>query len=413
MRILIDQGAYELLNMGDLAMLQSCVARLRGQWPAAEIMIITHAPGLLATHCPDTVAIPRVLDESFSRLVPPKYRPVWQSTAPYFSRRFGYGPPMTVPPRTAVQAVRAADVVVASGGGYMADAFRWHATGVLSLLWLAQRLGKPTAMFGQGIGPIGQRGLRMQARAVFPSLWTLTLREAETSRDVALSLGASPAAVEVTGDEALELVDPGRSQQVGQALGINMRVAGYAGVDPVMAAQVGGVVLGLAAGLHAPVVALPVSRKAEDADLSSIRSMLRTAPAHSGIALRDLTTPEALITAVGRCRAVVTGSYHAAVFSLAQGVPAVCLARSSYYSAKFAGLQALFPGACFTISLDEPDFTRRLHARVTEAWHLPVPARKAALEAARRQRDAGREAYAWFRDAVEKNAAMDRASGGD
>jgi len=31
MRVLVDQPAYELLNIGDIAMLQSCVLRLRQQ----------------------------------------------------------------------------------------------------------------------------------------------------------------------------------------------------------------------------------------------------------------------------------------------------------------------------------------------------------------------------------------------
>jgi polysaccharide pyruvyl transferase WcaK-like protein len=56
-----------------------------------------------------------------------------------------------------MQAVRAADVVVAAGGDYVTDTFRGHRTGVLGPLSPAQRLGNPTAMFGQGVGPIGQR----------------------------------------------------------------------------------------------------------------------------------------------------------------------------------------------------------------------------------------------------------------
>ena len=48
MRILVDQSGYDLLNIGDVAMLQSCVTRLRMQWPAAEIMVIAAAPGRLA-----------------------------------------------------------------------------------------------------------------------------------------------------------------------------------------------------------------------------------------------------------------------------------------------------------------------------------------------------------------------------
>jgi hypothetical protein len=90
------------------------------------------------------------------------------------------------------------------------------------------------------------------------------------------------------------------------------------------------------------------------------------------------------------------------VFGLARGVPAVCLTRSSYYDAKFAGLRALFPGACFVVSLDQPDLVGRLRQAINQAWHLPAQARDDARHAAAGQQHAGRQAYARFRDVVEK-----------
>ncbi len=50
MRILVDQSGYELLNMGDVAMLQSCVLRLSRQWPDAEIMVIARSPADLTPY---------------------------------------------------------------------------------------------------------------------------------------------------------------------------------------------------------------------------------------------------------------------------------------------------------------------------------------------------------------------------
>ena len=61
-RILVDQSSYDLLNIGDVAMLQSCVTRLRSQWPDAEIMVIAHEPQRLATYCPGTIAIGQTFD---------------------------------------------------------------------------------------------------------------------------------------------------------------------------------------------------------------------------------------------------------------------------------------------------------------------------------------------------------------
>jgi len=77
-------------------------------------------------------------------------------------------------------------------------------------------------------------------------------------------------------------------------------------------------------------------------------------------------------------------------------VPSVCLTRSRYYDAKFAGLRALFPEACSVVSLDEPGFAVRLRAAIDQAWQLPVAVRAAAGDAAAGQRAAGRAAYARF-----------------
>ena len=88
---------------------------------------------------------------------------------------------------------------------------------------------------------------------------------------------------------------------------------------------------------------LPVSRYPVDGDLDALRALLHPERSGADIVLHDLATPDALIAVVADCRVIVTGSYHAAVFGLARGVPAVCLTRLSYYDAKFAGTQGAVP----------------------------------------------------------------------
>jgi len=400
-RILVDQSGYELLNMGDVAMLQACVLRLSQQWPDAEIMVIARSAADLVLHCPDAVAVERTAGHIGARLLPRRYQPVWHSSVPYLSGRLGRGRVPRSQARTVLQAARAADVVVAAGGGYLTDTWRWHATGVLGVLSLAQRLGKPTAMFGQGIGPIRQRLLRLQARAVLPKLAVLGLREGRMGRDLALSIGARPASVTVTGDDALELIETVPASN-GYALGLNLRVTGYSGVDPAIAAAAGDVVAEAAVALDVPILALPVSRHLVGADLGAIRDMFPRGYPHADMILRDLATPHDLTAATASCRAIVTGSYHAAVFGLGQGVPAVCLTNSSYYDGKFNGLRALFPDICFVIPFDSLDFAGRLRAAIDQAWHLPAPLRATGRDTATGLRDAGRAAYAQFRIMAEK-----------
>jgi polysaccharide pyruvyl transferase WcaK-like protein len=405
MHILVDQSGYDLLNIGDVAMLQSCVMRLQQHWPDAEIMVIAHDLNNLNSYCPGAIAIgPTLANRSSFQFLPRKPRlaseQAWKMAAPNFLGRLGSRSIVRCQPFTAIQAVQAADLVVASGGAYVTDTWWWHAVGVLSLLSLAQRLGKPTAMFGQGIGPIRQRVLRTQTRAVLPRLEVLGLREGRIGQDLALSTGIPPSVVMVTGDDSLELIDRIGAAD-GKALGANLRVSSYTGVDHVAAAAVSDLVLEAAAALDAPIVALPVSRYAVDADVITLRSLLRRKHNHTDIVLDDIETPEALVQATANCQAIVTCSYHAAMFGLAQGVPAVCLTKSRYYDAKFGGLQSQFPETCFVASLDVPDYASRVRALILQAWHLPAPARAAARDAAMRLRDAGREAYTQFRTVVE------------
>lgn len=409
MRILVDQSGYELLNIGDVAMLQSCIIRLKHQWPDAEIMVISHAPGQLESYCPDATAIGRTFaDQSLVGYLPRKPRlaseQAWKMAGPYFSGRL-HRRSARDRPRTAIQAVHAADVVVASGGGYVTDTWWWHAAGVLSLLSLAQRLGKPTAMFGQGIGPMRQKALRAQAATVLPSLRILALREDHIGRGLALDLGVRPGVIALTGDDALELIDD-RSVSVGNALGFNVRVSGYAGVDSSLATAIGDLVLEAAGTLQAPIVGLPVSRYAVDADVAALRALFRSARNRPDIILDDIASPEELVSATAGCRAIVTGSYHTAVFGLALGVPTVCLTKSSYYQGKFGGLQSLFPHACFVVPLDESDCADRLGGAIFQAWHLPTQARVAARGTAARLRNAGREAYAHFRLEIENRTLV-------
>ena len=106
-----------------------------------------------------------------------------------------------------------------------------------------------------------------------------------------------------------------------------------------------------------------------------------------------LDTPLTVIRRVGECRVVVTGSYHAGVFALSQGIPVVGLSRSDYYTDKFLGLADQFGSGCRLVPLDEP-LDEALPARIIELWREAEALRPDLLAAASRQVEEGREAYA-------------------
>ena len=73
-------------------------------------------------------------------------------------------------------------------------------------------------------------------------------------------------------------------------------------------------------------------------------------------------TPEAVIRQIQRCRLVITGSYHAAVFALAMGIPTIGLAKSTDYIDKFMGLSALFGEGCETVVLNEQNSIQEIRS---------------------------------------------------
>ncbi len=380
-------------------MLQACAIRMRDLWPTAEIAVVVRDAERLSTYVERALPIERRAGHELFGLLPRRLSPFWESFAPYVADCRRRTSTVQHRPDTVEDAVRWADVVVAAGGGYLNDSFWLHATGVLAVLHRAQRLGKPTAMFGVGIGPLRQLALRAQSRRVLPNLSVLSLREGLSSRELALALGARTSAVRIAGDEALELLSK-HDAPSGRCLGVNIRVSEYAGVGDEAAAAVGSAIVEAARELRATIVALPVCRGAAGEDLAAIRAALRDQGSPSEITLTDLTTPEQLRRAADSCRVIVTGSYHAAVFGLAQGVATIGLTGSSYYDAKFAGLKALFPSALRTVSLRDHNAPGILQRAIAESWRLSNAARLTAIHAGARQRNAGREAYAQFFKAV-------------
>src|SRR5262249_16488538 len=100
-----------------------------------------------------------------------------------------------------------------------------------------------------------------------------------------------------------------------------------------------------------------------------------------------------VIDQIVKCRAVVTGSYHAGVFALALGVPVVGLARSQYYIDKFHGLAHQFGVGCELVVLDTPDAESSIAAAIQRAWQSAEAVRPQLLAAAARQVELQRAAY--------------------
>ncbi len=412
MRILVEPCAHHHLNMGDVAMLQVAVDRLRARWPDAWIGVITDAPDRLAVHCPGATPVPAAgrglwFDEPYvgaavrARLPAGARGTVWAAERA-LRRSWPAAARATVPGRRRLKrtsteeldafldAAQTADLVVVSGAGLLTDAFAPLGLTVLELLEASSHRDAGTAMLGQGIGPLSDWRVLEAAKRVLPRLDLIGLREDRVGPPLLRSLGVTEERIEVTGDDAVELALEHRAAVPGDAIGANIRVARYSEVPPEAVDVVGEVLAEAAERLGAPLVPVPISIHPKEADGDVVRRLLGARAAE----LSDPTTPLGAIERSGRCRVVVTGSYHAAVFALAQGVPAVGLAASGYYVDKLEGLARQFDGLCRTVRLDGPGLACELADSVDEAWSARDERAPLLRAAAERQVARGHAAYA-------------------
>lgn len=379
MRILVDQSGYELLNLGDAAMLQVCVRRLQELWPNAHVEVLTRSPDRLRQFCPGTTAVSP--DVSLRK-----------------SRTEGASPNARSQSRFLPLALWRADLVVSSGGGFINDVFWPHGVRVLNLLGLAQRLGKPTAVFSQGIGPLTHPKLSRLVTRVMPRLLVIGLREGVESVPLLRAHRVHEDLIHVTGDDALSMATTTQRAPTGTAIGLNMRVAPYTAIDKTVAGRAGAVTAESARRHGVTALALPVSRYQSTNDLEAIA----TNGAHSGARHEsdDILSPKELAERAALCRVVVTASYHAAVFGLAVGVPAVCVTNSSYYDRKFDGLSAQFPNGCHTVRPGQ-HFERDLAEAIDRAWDSSEAVRDGIHSAAVSQTQLAEHTYQRLKSLVD------------
>jgi colanic acid/amylovoran biosynthesis protein len=289
--------------------------------------------------------------------------------------------------------------MVSTGGGFVNDNFPFQAVTIMQSLLGACELGVPVAMFGQGLGPATHAEIVQSATELFPKLAVLGLREGRQAVKLASDwLGHSTSNLHVTGDDAIEPVYKSRATNIGACIGMNLRMSAYSGVDEGIAAIARSAVQAVAADLKAPTIPVIISRHPGDSDVTSLRSLIGSHPILENEACYD--SPEAVASAAGQCRVVITGSYHAGVFALAQGIPIIGLSRSAYYDDKFLGLRDQFGGGVELVHFDDPDFGRRLVDTARMLWNVAPDLRSKLLTAAEAQIGLSRGVYEKFASIV-------------
>lgn len=438
LRILIESSEYWLLNMGDLAMLDVTVRRFRDRWPEARIGVLTDTPALLHAYFPGVDAVAPLGSSAWSpagrwaalaeragpRLVGPfaigfltarawlpqkargarrRATRLLRSATGRMRRRDPLrtqqvaaaeapaGPALGSLTETTRTAIAEASLVAALGGGYLTDADPWQSARVLNVVEHAARNGVPTAMLGQGLGPIDDPALLSRAAEVLPQVQVIALRERRKGPDLLQRAGVSPSRVEVTGDDAIELPWSQRPSDLGGDLGLCLRIAGYSPVTEAARTAVATSVQSLAREVGAGVVPVVIAEyRSQDR-----RSTLPLLEGWDGARrpLGRFARPQDVARQVGTCRVMVTGAYHAGVFALSQGIPVVALTSSAYYDDKFLGLGDMFGTGLELLRLDTDDLAEQLSAAIRSAWKAAPEVRPALLASAEHQIALSRRAF--------------------
>jgi colanic acid/amylovoran biosynthesis protein len=423
MRILFDQAAHDMRNKGNNALLETAMRRLGEFWPYASLEVITIAPNLLKMHYPNAFAInPDTLSlgsdrfSRFKKFLPKQiwwflfemreeiqHRRYWKNAqTKYADVETGNVLPSVIS-QTALEknrleiAISEFDLFIASGGGYMTDTDKPMLWRVFDRLEAAIACGIPTAMVGQGIGPMKDPELLARARKLLPSLDVILYRNHRNGLPLLESLNIPSEKIILTGDDAIEMTYNKRLNKLGYGIGVSMRVAHYT--------QIGANHIGnMRASLHAAarkfsasLISIPISSSYQESDTTQINKLLHGYSPKTAN-WRKFETPLEVIRRTGKCKVVVTSTYHGAIFALGQGIPVVGVAKSDEYFDKLSELADEFPSGIHVLRLNTERFPDQLLSAINSAWSIAEEVRPSLLENAIRQINWSRAGYQRLQD---------------
>jgi len=434
MRILIEPSDYILRNAGDMAMLQMAVTRLGKLFPNASIQILSDVPERLPKYCPNAKPLNSKGRQIWYRngfitgrfekwLSQSLIKRLWEfehylrRTWPTFSAAIirlklkwsGYD---SKDLDEFLDAVINADVVIANGMGGITDSFPKYTTELLDTIGLAQTCGAMTAMLGQGMGPLENGQLRRIAKKVLPKVDFISLREERAGRPLLLELKVPPERIMTTGDDAIEMAYHRHGKKIGYGLGINVRASSYAAVDQGVVENLRLLFQSASRILNASLIPVPISQVPGESDVDTIRQLMKNDGVLSANKTQ-ITTIDDVLEQIRNCRVVVSGSYHAAVFALSMGIPAIGLAKSPYYRDKFLGLADQFKQGCQVVFLDQPDLPDRLTNAIKFAWENADELHPQLLAEAEKQIELSHLAYQRLHDLIRAQTQQKFADQGE
>jgi polysaccharide pyruvyl transferase WcaK-like protein len=373
-------------NLGDVAMLKVAYNRIRKFFPEAQILILTKDPRLVLKEFHDVIPLNVSCKQAWfsAKLFPIPFRIVpikIRRKIEYFENFLTLNYPIITiwlknkssmirgnsnEVRKFSDALRESNIVIVSGGGLINDYSKILAIELLDELAIAKRLGKRTAIFGLGLGPISNNAILKKIKNVFPSLDICGLREGIEGPKILKSLDVSLRNVVISGDDAIELaLNSSETNPVQRFIGVNFRMSLRSQLETDKLSVIKEILIDLKERVNLELIALPVYIKNPGSDISSLRKFFGEGDLRISDPMK-IKEPEELIKLIGKCKIVISGSYHSAVFALSQGIPVVAIASTNYYLHKFVGLANQFHTGCEVVDLKSPTFAYEFNSSIQE-----------------------------------------------
>jgi polysaccharide pyruvyl transferase WcaK-like protein len=387
--VVLDNGDHKHVSRGDGAMLTATIDRIRSFWPAAWIGVVSSSPTRLRLVDPTVTPLPEDgLDRwkiaparnGHAMSIPTWALDLWWTATERWAVSHRARRAITRVARRLPRSLLGArggspsaplrpDLTIAVGGGYLCDMDASQAIEALGTLEWAALQGSATALVSQGVGPVAHGELRARMSEVLPTVDLILLRERLLGPQLLAELGVPAHKVSVTGDDAIFLASKEPMDLAARSrIGVSLRSAAYLEFEGPDRGSLLTAIADAAKRLGASV--RPVTAcEWRDEDRLPNRALASQVDRFEPD-LRRSASPRDFADAFRACRVVVTTTYHAAVFALSQGVPAVGMYRSEYQLSKFAGLADLFGGEAMTIvDLREAAERASMADKIVAAWN--------------------------------------------
>jgi len=265
---------------------------------------------------------------------------------------------------------------------------------------VATQQGIPVVMVGQGVDLMEDPEILTRARQVLPKVDLICYRNRCLGKPLLDSLNVPPQRMIMTGDDAVEMAYLARPNTLGSYIGISLRVAVYTQVANRHIQMLRPVVHEAAEKRKTKLLSVPISSAPQESDITYIQHIL-AGYGRTSTGWRKFETSMNSIKRVGQCRLMITGTYHGAVFALAQGIPVIGVAGTQHYFNKLSELADEFTLGCQVLHLEDKDFPEKLAAAIDNAWSSAEQNRPELLKVAARQIELGHGAYKRICEIVE------------